>query len=67
MSSKGEPLAMYLLQALIDNHDDKVDELLQRCDVTTWINNRVELTELKNHNITQDGLKCLESVDTIHL
>ena len=55
-----------LLQALIDNNDDEVDGLLRRRDVKTWINSRVELKELKRHNITQDGLKWRnERVDKI--
>ena len=54
-----------LLQALIDDDDDKVDDLLRRSDVKTWINNRVKLNELKSHNITQEGLKCGEQVDEI--
>ena len=51
----GARFEVKLLQALIDDNEDEVDELLQRSDVTEWINNRVELSELKNHNITQDA------------
>ena len=57
--------AKLLLQALIDDKDVEVDELLQRSDITTWINKTIELNDLKNHNITQEGLKCGESVRTL--
>ena len=52
-----------LLQALIVDNDDEVGKLLRRRDVTTWINNKVYLSELNNHNITQDGLHCGEQVN----
>ena len=47
--------AEQLLQSLVNNNHDVIDSLLARDDVTTWINDKVDIRKVESYNSTSDN------------